>query len=63
MIDKTNYQITIDSPYAFLLIDKEVLRDMPPPLHIHLLNEDRSMRKTTSSFKPNNRADEEIRKM
>lgn len=33
-MDKTNYQIFINSPYAFLLADKEALREMDPPLHI-----------------------------
>jgi len=38
MMNRTNYEISIDAPFAFLLLDKDSLKDKVPPLHIQLLN-------------------------
>ena len=63
MMNRTNYEISIDAPFAFLLLDKNSLKDKVPPLHIQLLNSDTSLRKTTGSDKANNHADGDIRRM
>jgi len=63
MVNRANYEITISSPFSFLILDKECLHDKAPPIHVQLCNEENSKIKSITSSRINNNADYEIKKM
>lgn len=63
MVNRANYEVTISSPFAFLIQEKPCLINKVPPIHIQLLNEENNKLRSVTSFRANNKADYEIKKM
>lgn len=57
MANRSSYEITISSPFAILVLDKECLQDKIPPIHIQLVNEESIKVKSFTEYRADNRAD------
>lgn len=45
MINSTNFGVTISSPLLALFLNKENMKDTPPPIHVEVINEEKNRRR------------------